>query len=215
MVAVLYHSRSLCCFSPAYDVGPQLRRHNIADSEVPLSLGCCRRSAARCVGQRAVPGPDLHCALPALSLSVCITAASIRTHCTTWPPHLHMASRTCTWPTHPTSTYAPLPHPTYPAESARRIQRTQKNTRTPAKIIQLPPTRRLAQKPVRGCAHPRGGNYVVGGICGGLSRGARVRGVWCVWCASGTREVRGASGTTPRVRRADKMRRDTSRRLCE
>ncbi len=142
MVAVLYHSRSLCCFSPAYDVGPQLRRHNIADSEVPLSLGCCRRSAARCVGQRAVPGPDLHCALPALSLSVCITAASIRTHCTTWPPHLHMASRTCTWPTHPTSTYAPLPHPTYPAESARRIQRTQKNTRTPARIIQLPPTRR-------------------------------------------------------------------------
>jgi len=122
MVAVLYHSRSLCCFSPAYDVGPQLRRHNIADSEVPLSLGCCRRSAARCVGQRAVPGPDLHCALPALSLSVCITAASIRTHCTTWPPHLHMASRTCTWPTHPTSTYAPLPHrktyPTHPKKHA-------------------------------------------------------------------------------------------------
>jgi len=120
MVAVLYHSRSLCCFSPAYD----LRRHNIADSEVPLSLGCCRRSAARCVGQRAVPGPDLHCALPALSLSVCITAASIRTHCTTWPPHLHMASRTCTWPTHPTSTYAPLPHPTYPAESASAPKKT-------------------------------------------------------------------------------------------
>ena len=92
MVAVLYHSRSLCYFSLAYDLGPQLRRHNIADSEVPLSLGCCRRSAARCVGQRAVPGPDLHCALPALSLSVCITAASIRTHCTTWPPHLHVAS---------------------------------------------------------------------------------------------------------------------------
>ena len=92
MAAVLYHSRSLCCFSPAYDLGPQLWRHNIVDSEVPFSLGgCCRRSAAPCVGQRAVAGPDLHCVLPATlsALSVCkasaLTAPRDRRTCT-WPP---------------------------------------------------------------------------------------------------------------------------------
>jgi len=138
MVAVLYHSRSLCCFSPAYDVGPQLRRHNIADSEVPLSLGCCRRSAARCVGQRAVPGPDLHCALPALSLSVCITAASIRTHCTTWPPHLHMASRTCTWPPAPAHGLRTLHLPTHRCR-IQRIQPSPQDVSNAPKKTRVPP----------------------------------------------------------------------------
>jgi len=132
MVAVLYHSRSLCYFSPAYDLGPQLRRHNIVDSKVPLSPGgyCCRRLAAPCVGQRAVAGPDLHCVLP---VSVCIT--SIRTHRTTWPPHLHMASRTCTWPPHHTSgghvqeamCRSPCESkndPTYPPELSNAPQKT-------------------------------------------------------------------------------------------
>jgi len=121
MAAVLYHSRSLCCFSPAYDLGPQLWRHNIVDSEVPFSLGgCCRRSAAPCVGQRAVAGPDLHCVLPATlsALSVCKASAL------TAPRD----RRTCTWPTYPATPRATQPHPTYLPESARRIQRTQKQT---------------------------------------------------------------------------------------
>ncbi len=135
MVAVLYHSRSLCYFSLAYDLGPQLRRHNIVVSKVPLSPGgyCCRRLAAPCVGQRAVAGPDLHCVLP---VSVCIT--SIRTHRTTWPPHLHMASRTCTWPPAPYLSRCmvrrrpcALNNSGGSNVSTRIIQRTPKNTRTP------------------------------------------------------------------------------------
>ncbi len=69
-----------------------------------------------------------HCAL-----SVCIT--SIRTHRTTWPPHLHMASRTCTWPPHHTSgghvqeamCRSPCESkndPTYPPELSNAPQKT-------------------------------------------------------------------------------------------
>ena len=56
----------------------------------------------------------------------CLRLRLIRTHRTTWPPHLHMA--------YAPMARAPQPHPTFPPGSARRIQRTQKNTLTPKRV---------------------------------------------------------------------------------
>ena len=104
-----YHPRPLCCS----DLGAEVRRHFLPDSELSLLHGCCRRSDDPRVRQRVISGPDLHCApsclLPATLqraiLCACITAALSalpaprgRRTCT-WVPHLR--SRTCTWPPAP------------------------------------------------------------------------------------------------------------------
>ncbi len=105
MITELYHTRPLCHFSPAYDLGPELLRHSIPDSKVLLSLGRCRRSIFPRISQRVVPGPDLYCGphclkrCSAQSPSCCLYSwlrlSATRTTCSA---HLHMASRTRTWP---------------------------------------------------------------------------------------------------------------------
>ena len=130
VIAEVYHPRPFCCFSMAYDLGAELQRHIVPDSEVPLSRGRCRRSDAPHVGQRVVPGPDLHyvavmqaqTALHTLSAALSASPAPRARRTCTWLPHL--SGRTCTWPPAPAHGRAPLLHTTCHPEPTRRIHRT-------------------------------------------------------------------------------------------